>query len=686
MDEMKGHATREKFTLHFQHLPKYAQFILETRLENFVHDLLLHSREIEIPLLKYFSSLKEDQMLSLVRESNRKMLTLLTDNKAQEYIDQSKHAWLQNQLPAVQRDQVIAEDITMVNFVRRKAFRNFLLHYTTDPTLVIQLQDEIDLFLMTLESTLFNSYIQLQQQKISNINTDLQKREMQLLEAQEIAQIGSFDWDLSGKTSSYTPQVFKIFEMERTSNLESFLNDVHPDDRLKLRNAIEKGFETGLFECEYRYNKNNKDKVLWSRGVVAYESGKPARLKGTIMDVTIRHQIIRQLEQSEELHKQAQAITHLGNWTWDIQHNTMKWSDEMYRIFGLAPQSEEISFDKFLSFIHQSDKKKVTESFKESMAALSVNESHFRIETADGKQKILRSLGDIIVNEKKEPVKIVGTCQDITREFLLNEELKKRQEYTTNLNKSLEQKNKELLQKNKELESFNFIASHDLQEPLRKIQIYSNRILEKTTEQLSEYSREHFQKIVNASGRMQNLIEDFLSFSQTIASPKDFERVDLAKMLEEVKSDLHNVIEDKKAIIESSPLYAIDAIPFQIKQLLVNMIGNSLKYNKEGTPPLIRINATIMHGSKIADEWAVPGKSYLKLTISDNGIGFEQKYASKIFDVFQRLHGKDTYSGTGIGLAICKKVVQNHNGSIDALGELGLGAIFNIYLPQKQSG
>jgi light-regulated signal transduction histidine kinase (bacteriophytochrome) len=182
---------------------------------------------------------------------------------------------------------------------------------------------------------------------------------------------------------------------------------------------------------------------------------------------------------------------------------------------------------------------------------------------------------------------------------------------------------------------------------------------------------------------MQKLIEDFLLFAQTLNSGKIEEMVDLNNVVEEIRTELVTRIEEKKATITVSPLPTIYAVPFQMKQLMVNLISNSLKYTSPDVPPVIKITGDIVHGSQIKEAGANKSISYSMICVSDNGIGFEPKYSAKIFELFQRLHSKNVYSGTGIGLALCKKIVQNLGGLITAESQPGKGATFKFYLPYR---
>ena len=241
----------------------------------------------------------------------------------------------------------------------------------------------------------------------------------------------------------------------------------------------------------------------------------------------------------------------------------------------------------------------------------------------------------------------------------------------------LEEINIELERKNKELESFNYIASHDLQEPLRKIMLFYSRILDKDKNNLSEDSIGYFSSIKNAAERMQHLIQALLSYSTANYTDMSFEKTDLNKLLGEVNSDLEDMIVAKNAVIESELLPKISVIPFQFRQLLANLISNGIKYSKKDVAPIIRIT------TELSNEGEFGGRKFLKIHISDNGIGFEQQYEDKIFELFQRLHGKNEFVGTGIGLAICKKIIDNHKGFIKVRSEPDKGSVFTIGLPFK---
>lgn len=246
------------------------------------------------------------------------------------------------------------------------------------------------------------------------------------------------------------------------------------------------------------------------------------------------------------------------------------------------------------------------------------------------------------------------------------------------------QKNKELERSNSELSSFSYVASHDLQEPLRKIQGFGNLIMNSEISKLSDTGKDYFNRMVKAASRMQNLIDSLLEFSRTTTEARNFEEVDLNELLEEVKKDMRERIESSGAVIHSQKLPALRIIPFQFRQLLSNLISNAIKYARKDAIPVINILAKCIPAEEMNDPRAASSVNYYQFTIHDNGIGFEEEYAEKIFELFQRLHGKNEYVGSGIGLAICKKIVENHSGWINAESEPGAGSAFIFYIPVRE--
>lgn len=282
----------------------------------------------------------------------------------------------------------------------------------------------------------------------------------------------------------------------------------------------------------------------------------------------------------------------------------------------------------------------------------------------------------IDITERKEADEALRKSEEKFR--LLSASLETLVEERTN---ELKNANKELESMNKELSSFAYISSHDLQEPLRKIHTFGSIIMANEYQNLSEAGKRNFSRMQLAATRMTKLIQDLLTYSRSNAAEKTFEKVDLNILLREVASDFADAVNDKDGIISIGPMPAINAIPFQIRQLFNNLVSNALKFAKEDVPPEITILSETVQGHSIDNPNADHGKEYLHVWVTDNGIGFSPQYASRIFEVFQRLHGKGEYEGTGIGLAICMRIAENHKAILNASSEPGEGAIFNIYFP-----
>ena len=241
----------------------------------------------------------------------------------------------------------------------------------------------------------------------------------------------------------------------------------------------------------------------------------------------------------------------------------------------------------------------------------------------------------------------------------------------------------ELLIANKELESFTFISSHDLQEPLRKIQAFSNRIITEEHDTLSVKGKYYFERMQISALHMQTLINDLLAYSRTTATERKFENRDLNKIVKEVMAALKEDLQEKNATIEVNKLCMANIIPFQFRQLLQNLIANSLKFSKPGIAPHILISSKFIKYDESNQQQIPIREDYCHISVTDNGIGFEPKYNEKVFEIFERLPDGKKYEGTGIGLTIVKKIVENHGGIILAKSELGKGTTLDIYIPAK---
>jgi len=381
-------------------------------------------------------------------------------------------------------------------------------------------------------------------------------------------------------------------------------------------------------------------------------------------DLVVLKKSNKELQITNESISQAEIIGEFFTTRQNMETRELIYSDNLFRLLGCEPYSFIPTPDNYLTFVHPDDRHIVIKNAEDAAIQGKTEQHFYRIIRKDGELRYFMSLGKFISDPKSKMY--IGIVKDITDQHLNNV--------------ALEERNRELEQSIKELESFNRVASHDLQEPLRKIQTFISRISENDRANLSEKGQEYVSKIESSASKMRILIDDLLLFSRTNKAEKIFEKSDLNKLLENANLELAQDIEEKNAVIRSAELPVLNVIAFQIQQLFVNLIGNALKYSKPGVSPVINIDCEKLSAKNLPVFILDKRKEYYKISVSDNGIGFEQEYAEKIFILFNRLHQKSDYAGTGIGLSICKKIAENHNGYIIAEGEPGVGATFSVFL------
>lgn len=777
-----------------------------------------------------------------------------------------------------------------------------------------------------------------------NLIEQLQKSESLYKQAQALAQIGNFNWHIKTNEVFWSEEVYKIYEMEPGSpvTFETAFQPIIPEDKQRVQQVIEESFSTkeGKSVSYAIATKEGRIKYInLETELVSDENGEIVNFLGTAQDITERQVLIEQLQESQRVTQQAQSLAHIGNWVFDLKTETYTWSDEMYNIYEIG-KDREMTVAEWEKFIHPEERKQVMEYFRRSLEFKTPYERTHRIVVGSGVTKTIYRKGEFVFDQNGDAVKMIGTTQDVTEQHRVQEALRANQEFirkiadatpsiiasynvntgkytfiseglvkllgyqtsevikkgaeffagiihpddlqplveknlkgleTANLpenrdkdhveefryrmkhsdgsyrwfhtygtifdrnaegkvehvlnislditsqvqaeEKIVEQQffieqvadasptilylfdipsnsityvNKEIFfilgytteeivafgdkvvstlyhpedvellperresikkfqlrnsmiqyecrmrtkhgdwnwilvrevvfksdpegeplqilgaaldiskrkeieselvqnsfklqQSNSSLEEFAYVASHDLKEPLRKISTFGDRLMQTQSGKLGDDGKIYLNKIVDASQRMQIMINDLLSISM-ITGNRSFEPYSLQTILDDVKQTLEYKIEQKKAVIEACDLPQANIVPSQFRQLFQNLLSNSLKFMNEGRQPVIRIDCEFLSYEQVSKYGLAKFEKYLKLQFIDNGIGFEEEYAGKIFQIFQRLHGRSEYEGTGIGLAICKKIVEHHGGIIFAEGRLHEGSTFTIILP-----
>ena len=410
------------------------------------------------------------------------------------------------------------------------------------------------------------------------------------------------------------------------------------------------------------------------------EAGKTAAVLHVAIDVSEQVASRRKVEENREALQMAVDIAELGTYTVDLVTYQGRFTERVARWFGFS--GTELGMQAFFAAIHPSDRERVIKEMMDATRGedLSRHDITYCVPNPkSGAGRYLRSLGRIFFDKQGKAVKIRGLIQDVTAQIQYRQQIEHNEAL---LHQRVKERTQELEGKNRELEQFAYAASHDMQEPLRKIATFSNFLLEHNKAQLDERGKGYLSKIGASVQRMKNIIDDLLQYSHQTREDRQFLPTDLSAVIAEIESDLDLIMEQKGAVVEKSSLPIVVAVHNQLHQLFYNLITNALKFAKPGVPPRICIRGENVALSDLPQSGNFDKeKAYVLITVSDNGIGFEQEYAGQIFTLFKRLHGRSEYEGTGIGLALCKKIAENHGGTIWAEGKPGEGATFRVLLP-----
>ncbi|HLL96032.1 MAG TPA: PAS domain-containing protein, partial [Spirosoma sp.] len=430
------------------------------------------------------------------------------------------------------------------------------------------------------------------------------------------------------------------------------------------------------------------------------ETGQIYAILDIAIDVTEEIKARQQLAEAEEALRGAIELAKLGTWSLEPATGVVTFSERIRSWFGFEDQE---TLDTVYNPIHEHDRQRVADAIANALKPESggVYKEEYRVvHYQTGQERILHAQGQTFFDDQGKPVKIVGTAQDVTeqrqRQLTLEQQVQQQTEELAAANKELASQNEEyvainerliestqqLERSNENLQRFAYIASHDLQEPLRKVQQFGDLLKSGYGGQLGE-GLAYLERMQSAASRMSTLIRDLLEFSRISTQRETGTPVSLEEVIERVLATLELVITETNAQVRIQPLPTVLGDAPQLSQLFQNLLSNALKFHRPGVQPVIRISAQWVSADHLPEK-VKPTRgliAYHRIDVADNGIGFEEKYLDRIFEVFQRLHGRNEYAGTGVGLAICEKVAFNHGGAITASSQPGQGATFSVYLP-----
>ncbi|MGV9002919.1 PAS domain-containing sensor histidine kinase [Flavobacterium sp.] len=493
------------------------------------------------------------------------------------------------------------------------------------------------------------------------------------------SELGVWELNLETYETIISDRALEILGLqnEKYENHEQIISKMHPEDLVIRKAAFEKALITGILHYEIRTIVDGIINWIEAKGKVFFnEDNKAIRMLGTLRDVSEEKNIqIQLLEREQKFRLLADSMPQFV-WTATPEGKLNYFNQAVFDFSGFSP--DEILEKGWIEIVHSDERAANIKQWLEAIASEKDFLIEHRFRKYDGTYRWQLSRA-IPQRDKEGKISMwVGTSTDIQDQKMFTNELERQVSERT---KELFTKNEDLEKMNRELQSFAYISSHDLQEPLRKIQTFATQIIGGEAENLSAKGKDRFQRMQNAANRMQTLIQDLLAYSRTSVQERIFKQIKLSEIVEEVQEDLEQEIVQKNATIKILNDCEFGVIPVQFRQVVFNLISNSLKFTKDGVAPIIIFETMIGLGSELENPELELEEQYCYIKYQDNGIGFEEQYSDKIFEVFQRLHGKEKFAGTGIGLAIVKRIVDNHNGIITAKGIIDQGANFNIYLP-----
>jgi PAS domain S-box-containing protein len=495
----------------------------------------------------------------------------------------------------------------------------------------------------------------------------------QLQQAVRAAKVGLWDWDLRTHRVHFSPewkQQIGYQDHEITDDFGEWESRVHPDDLAQARQTaqafIQHPWPHYHTEFRFRHRDGSYRWILAQASLVCDEQGQPIRMLGSHIDITESKRVEEELRNSKVFLESIQAGAHLGGWELNPATGAGFWSEEMFRLHGLAPGSSPPSLAEFMELVHPEDREELRRRHHSAVQSGTPFTCEYRTNPERCPPRVINASVQCVKNKDGEVVLLIGANLDITAHKQAEEELRR-------LNAELEQRVAErtaqLLARNRELETFTYAVSHDLKAPLRGIDGYSRLLLEDYAEKLDEEGRAFVHTIRQATLQMGQLIDDLLAYSRLEHRPLHTGLVDLQALAESLVAEREGEIRARGAALRLAlPGVEVSADPEGLGLALRNLLDNALKFTRDVPQPAIEIG-----GRQTQAGWV--------LWVRDNGPGFDMKFRERIFEIFQRLHRPEDYPGTGIGLAIVRKALERLGGRAWAESEPGQGAAFFLEIP-----
>jgi PAS domain S-box-containing protein len=432
--------------------------------------------------------------------------------------------------------------------------------------------------------------------------------------------------------------------------------------------VVDGRLQTFYFNYSYKALRNSEGKIY---GILNMAT-----------DVTDSVIAKMQLMESEERLRIAVESVGMGTWDYNPVTNTIFCSPQTKELFGLN-DDDNITLEIALQPIINADKQKVYNAIQAALNPSSGGKYHAEyalVNHHNQTERTIRAKGQVFFNAENKPYRFIGTALDITDQVKASQVLEQKIQERT---RELKEANESLERSNRELEQFAHVASHDMKEPIRKVTFFTSRLQNEFGKDLGDKARTYLTKVHQSAERLTKMVEGVLDYSTINTTKQHFETIDLKETIRSIEADVELVIKEKKATITYNEIPPFEGASFLIYQLFYNLITNSLKFTKRDISPVIEIEGNYTTANAVSDETASDAR-WVEITIKDNGIGFNQDYAERIFESFTRLNAYSEFEGTGMGLALAKRIVQRHKGFISATSKVGEGACFKILFPEHQ--
>ncbi len=506
---------------------------------------------------------------------------------------------------------------------------------------------------------------------LHDLALQVDEREGLLAMAEGLASVGYWTWDPQGDRVRWSLGMYRAFGLPAGSpppSLERHAELLAPASFARLQDAVARCLGHGepySVELELRRPDGRPGEVIAIGEAQRDPAGRIARLWGVLYDVTAQRASLRESQQQRALLERMSVLGSIGAWSYEPSTQVLEWSRQTYCIHQLPP-STPVTVEAAIGFYVPASRGIIAEAVRCAIEHGEPFDLELQVCTATGQEVWVRAVGEA---ERIGGVttRVFGTFQDI-------DAIKQAQ---LRLAQALE----DLRARNRELQDFAGAASHDLQEPLRKIQTFVSLLSARFDPSMDPQARDWVARMSASAARMGDLVGDVLAYSRVAGKAAPHGPVDLAAIAAGVLADLEAQVEASSARVEVGPLPVLDADPTQMRQLLQNLLGNALKYRVEGRTPQVRVAARVLDLPAVATGVVRP---HCRLEVSDNGIGFEQRHAEQIFAPFQRLHERSRFEGTGMGLAIVRRIAERHGGRAWACGSPDVGAVFTVDLPLER--